>query len=449
MTDLEHQPPPPDGPVSAHARTAPTSEPADREAEGKGNEPEGKGNPLRLVVFALVTAALGVYGGWPTLVVVLGVVLMIFLHELGHFLAAKWSDMQVTEFFIGFGPRIWSFRRGETEYGLRVIPAGAYVKITGMSMLDEVPDDQLDRTYRVKSYPRRLLVAVAGSAMHFAQALVLLFVLFAIVGIPGGGLTEDRTWEVSQVLEGSAADDAGLATGDQILAIDGDDVESFQTMAEEIASRPGDDVVLTVERNGEALQVPVTIGTAAQDSDQGQLGIGRSLITSTVGPIEAVGLSFSEFGSQTTATLGFFTDFFSPSGISGFADRVAEGNQNPEPSPGSGGGTSEGSSNEGRIMSIIGAVQLGSDLTENGLLGFVAFFIAINITIGLINLAPMLPLDGGHVVIATYERVREFFTKGERYHVDMAKLMPLVYTVFLGLVLLGLSTMYLDIIDPV
>lgn len=445
MTDLDQQPPPPDGPVSRHQRRSDTAEP------GAAPEAEGKGNPVRIAIMAALVVLLGFVGGWPLLVVVLGVVLMIFLHELGHFLAAKWSDMQVTEFFIGFGPKIWSFRRGETEYGFKAIPAGAYVKITGMSMLEEVDDDVAHRTYRSKSYPRRLLVAVAGSAMHFAQALVLLFVLFAFVGIPGGGMTEDRTWEVAQVLEDSAADEAGLVTGDRIVALDGAEVESFQSLRDEVSERPGDEVVLTVNRDGETIELPLTIGESAQNPDQGQLGISRSLITSTVGPAEAVGRSFSEFGAQTGAIVGFFGDFFTPSGISDFAGRVAEGRQEPMPVSGTAGGSESGASSgdEGRIMSIIGAVNLGADLTESGMLGFVVFFISINVTIGLFNLIPLLPLDGGHVVIATYERIREFFNGGERYHVDMAKLMPLVYVVFLGLVMLGLSTMYLDIIDPV
>src|SRR3546814_11517710 len=99
---------------------------------------------------------LGIAGGWAPLVVVLGVVVMIFLHELGHYLTAKWGGMKVTEFFIGFGPRIWSFQRGDTEYGLKVIPAGAYVKVIGMNNLDEVAPADESKTYSQASYPRRM-----------------------------------------------------------------------------------------------------------------------------------------------------------------------------------------------------------------------------------------------------------------------------------------------------
>lgn len=446
-----HTPHTPDAPISRHHRTAAPDETRDGHDSGPHSS-EGEGNPVRLAILAAVVVLLGLWGGWPLMVVVLGVVLMIFLHELGHFMAAKLSDMQVTEFFIGFGPRIWSFRRGETEYGLKAIPAGAYVKITGMSTLEEVEPEKEHRTYRVKSYPRRMLVAVAGSAMHFAQALVLLFVLYAFVGIPGGGLIEERTWEIGEVVEGSAADDADLQPGDQVVALDGRSVESFGDLRDAIAARPGENALLTVKRDGAEIPIRLTIGVNEQNPDMGFLGVSRELVTSTVGPVEAIGSSFREFGAQTTATLGFFGDFFSPDGISGFADSVVSGNdrstENQVPDR-SGGTTTVDEPDEGRIVSIVGAVQLGANLTENGLLGFLVFFVAINVTIGIFNLLPVLPLDGGHVVIATYERIRELFKpKGERYYVDMMKLMPFVYAVFVALVVLGLSTMWLDIVDP-
>ncbi len=118
----------------------------------------------------------------PVLLVVLALVAMVMLHELGHFATAKWSGMKVTEYFLGFGPRLWSIRRGETEYGVKAIPAGGYVRIVGMTMLEEVDPADEARSYRQASFPRRLLVAVAGSAMHVVMAFVLLFSLYASRG---------------------------------------------------------------------------------------------------------------------------------------------------------------------------------------------------------------------------------------------------------------------------
>lgn len=411
---------------------------------------EGVGtHPVRLLVLAALVVLLGVTGGWPMLVVVLGVVIMIFLHELGHFLAARIGGMKVTEFFIGFGPKIWSFRRGETEYGLKVIPAGAYVKIAGMNNLDEIDPADEARAYRNKSYPKRMLVAVAGSAMHFAQALILLFVLFAFVGVPGGDLIKDRDWEVREVAENSAAADAGLRSGDVITAIDGESMDTFTEVRESVADLAGETVTLTVDREGESLTLPTTLGS---DPSQGLLGIRSQLVTTTVGPVDAVGASVRSFGDQAVATLSFFGDFFSPSGISGFASSVADSGADAPAPTGTATPRAEPAEDpgSGRLVSIVGAVQIGANLTENGMLGFLVFFVGINITIGIFNLLPVLPLDGGHVVVATYERLREFGRpKGQRYHVDFAKLLPVVYAVFMLLIVLGVSAVYLDISDPI
>src|SRR5687767_5009925 len=154
------------------------------------------------------------------------IVVMIFLHELGHYLTAKWTGMKVTEFFLFFGPKIWSFKRGETEYGIKLIPLGAYVRIIGMSNIDpDVPPEDEHRTYRQQSYPKRLLVVSAGSIMHLLQALVLFVVVFSVLGVPGGGNlaqrlggppVDDEAWAVGSVSEGSGAQAAGIREGDDV-----------------------------------------------------------------------------------------------------------------------------------------------------------------------------------------------------------------------------------------
>ena len=112
-------------------------------------------------------------------VFVVGILISVFLHETGHFVTARLTGMKATQFFLGFGPRIWSFRRGETEYGVRALPLGAFVRIIGMNNLDDVPPEDEARTYRQQSYPRRMLVITAGSLMHLLIAIVLLFTVFA------------------------------------------------------------------------------------------------------------------------------------------------------------------------------------------------------------------------------------------------------------------------------
>ena len=111
-----------------------------------------------------------------------GILISVFLHEAGHFVTARMTGMKATQFFLGFGPRLWSFHRGETEYGVRALPLGAFVRIIGMNNMDEVPPADEARTYRQKSYPRRMLVISAGSLMHLLIAIVLLFGIYSTRG---------------------------------------------------------------------------------------------------------------------------------------------------------------------------------------------------------------------------------------------------------------------------
>src|SRR6202035_4329770 len=132
---------------------------------------DGMKSPRRLAAELLVAVAVIVTlaastGHLDLLIVIASIVAIVMIHELGHFLAAKHGGMKVTEYFVGFGPRLWSFRGGETEYGIKALPLGGYVKIPGMTNLEEVDPADESRLYREKPFHSRLLVAVAGSAMH-------------------------------------------------------------------------------------------------------------------------------------------------------------------------------------------------------------------------------------------------------------------------------------------
>ena len=134
---------------------------------------EEQTNPFGLIVLAGLFGLLWFWAGPRYFVVVLGLLVMIFLHEVGHFATARWTGMKPTQFFLFMGPRVWSFRRGETEYGLRLLPIGAFVRIVGMNNLDPCDPEDEPRAYKNKSYPRRMLVITAGSLMHFIQAFIL------------------------------------------------------------------------------------------------------------------------------------------------------------------------------------------------------------------------------------------------------------------------------------
>lgn len=439
------------------------------EARREPSDPDEKrpGGFVGLIALVGLLVLLGVSGGVPLLIVVLGIIVMIFLHELGHYLTAKSAGMKVTEFFLGFGPRLWSFRRGETEYGIKAIPAGAYVKIVGMNNLEEVDPADEDRTYRQKPYWRRLSVAFAGSGMHFLLALGLLWGLFTFVGFYE--LDEEPDWQVASLTENSSAEDFGILPGDVITDIDGIRVESWNDVGTIIPDLGGETVTMTVLRDGEVLRLDGTIGRQGErtdpdrpppqavDPDAGFLGVGRELLPApTVDPVTGLGKSFETFGDLTVESTKALGRFFSPDGLGSFFRNVfgvddenvaVSGDDQPAVPGGSESGGTSVDSGDDRVLSILGAARLGGDLADEGIEALLAFFVLLNVFIGLFNLIPVLPLDGGHVAIATYERIRS--RSGERYHADVAKMLPIAYAVVFVLISVGLGAIYLDIVDPV
>jgi RIP metalloprotease RseP len=183
---------------------------------------------LAAVVAAVVVAAFATHTT-AVLVVVVALVVMIMLHELGHLLTAKWGGMKVTEYFLGFGPRLWSVRRGETEYGIKAIPAGGYVKILGMTSAEVVDPADEPRTYRQRPFRNRLLVAVAGSAMHGVMAFLLLWWLFVFIGVPQGNAVAITGFSpLAHNLD--PARSAGFQPGDVVTPDDGTAMHSADNL---------------------------------------------------------------------------------------------------------------------------------------------------------------------------------------------------------------------------
>jgi membrane-associated protease RseP (regulator of RpoE activity) len=429
-----------------------------RQQRPADEQPSYETGGLRLALLVGSLVALGLLAGWAWVAIILGVVVMIFLHELGHFVTAKWSGMKVTEFFIGFGPRIWSFTRGETTYGFKVIPGGAYVRIVGMNNLDEADPADEPRTYRQQSFPKRLLVVSAGSIMHLLQAFVLLVLLLGMVGVPGGTLTGDvspQGWDVSEVVDGSAADDAGLRTDDRIVAVDGERASTFDGLSEALGTYDvGDEVDLTIERDGDTVRVPAELQPRPEgiDGEVGSpfLGVTTAVYypTERIGVGRAVAEAPGEMASFAGEAVKAMASFFSPSGLGDFADNVSTaGEEAPERDTGGGAQASGEDGSDNRLISIYGAVRLGAQLSEQGWAPVLLLFFTINIFIAILNMVPLPPLDGGHAAVAVYERIRS--RGGRRYHADMAKLLPLTYAVVMGMVLLGVASLYLDIVNPI
>ncbi|MCY3911451.1 MAG: M50 family metallopeptidase [bacterium] len=402
---------------------------------------------LVIGLLAVVTAIWGL----PLLLALFLILAMLFLHELGHFLTARSAGMKVTEFFLGFGPRLWSFRRGETVYGLKAIPFGAYVRIIGMNNLEQVPPADEHRTYRSKPYWRRMSVAVAGSTMHFLLALILIFCFLVV-----GGRTESvpsSDWTVSQVVPGSPAHGAGLMPGDRIVSVNGSPVATMDDMVG-LLPDPGTPVSLGVEREDEVLARTLTLGTHPQDSSRGYIGIG-SLSAWSYQPVEiayleAVPETFEQFGFIVRESVYGIGRVFSPGGLSNFFQRVAEQPAGPEASSvGGPTGFEAGAEDGDRVVSILGVLQLFSDFISDITEDYpqlLLLFALVNIFIGVFNMIPLLPFDGGHVAIATYERLRS--RRGRRYTADVSKMVPVAYAVVLVLIFVGIGALYLDAADP-
>lgn len=381
-------------------------------------------------VIALI-GVLGLFSIW-WLVFAVGVLAAIFLHELGHFMTARWTGMKATQFFIGFGPRLWSFRRGETEYGVRAIPAGAFVRIVGMNNMDDVEPDDEGRTYRSKSYPRRLLVISAGSLMHMILAILLLFVVYVV----DGEVTPTDGVDVVEIVDGSPAGAAGLEVDDRVLTIGGTAVDTPADVSAIVqASAAGDTIELDVVRGDATITVPVVL---AANTDSESPLFGKPF----------VGISSSEAyvtveHSTPAAAANAVTDVFP---VTWETMKSTVKVLNPVNIVTHLAGTNEDLAS--RPTTLVGVTSVTDDVGEQeGIIGIIFLLAVLNVFVGVFNMLPLLPLDGGHAAIATYERLRE--RNGVRYHADVAKLMPFAMAVMTVLLFLFAAGLYLDIVRPI
>jgi membrane-associated protease RseP (regulator of RpoE activity) len=417
--------------------------------EAGGRRAEADNDRIRLVLLIGAVVSFGLIGGLSGLVVVSSFVVMLVLHELGHFVVARLSGMQVTEFFIGFGPRLWSVRRGETTYGVKAIPAGAYVRITGMSSLDEVDPAVEHRTYRQQSYPRRMAVALAGSATHFAVALALLFFVYVAVGRP-----DPTRWVVGQVVSGSAAASIDVRVGDRIVSVAGIETPGFEDFGVIVRGLPGRDVAVVLERDGESSRHTMTVGERlmVDGTVAGFFGVGPDRPMETLGPVGAGVEASARFVDLVGMSVDGLVGFFTPDGLVSFLTGGEESSEGSAPGMSAGGGGSiqvadpgVDPADEDRLLSIYGAARLGSAMLDDGWTTYLWFLILINVFIGVFNLVPLLPLDGGHVAIATYERIRS--VGGRRHMADATRLIPLTWAVVTLLVAVAVVALYRDIVD--
>jgi regulator of sigma E protease len=318
------------------------------------------------------------------LIVFLGFCFLIMIHEAGHFFAAKATGMRVERFFLFFGPTIWSFKRGETEYGVKAIPLGGYVKITGMNPEEDVPPEHRENAYFRKPVWKRIVVVAAGPVVNIVLAFVILFGVFAV-----GGL-EKVDQSVGSVKAGSPASKV-LEEGDQIVAVDGkrfpgvglekrltdfgNVVKSHKCAGPQVNEcRASTPVELTIRRDGQIKTITVY---PRYDKE-----VGRALIGFSYGghfvPISlghAVDKSVDSVWLVASKTVSIFGHIFE-------------------------------SEQRKQISGIVGTSDVGHAAVEQGLRQALLLLALVSLSLGLINLLPILPLDGGHILWALVEKLR-------------------------------------------
>lgn len=396
----------------------------------------------------------------------LAIFISVCLHEAGHMATAKAFGMKVTRYFAGFGPTIFSFKRGETEYGLKGIPLGGFVKIVGMTPQDDdvAPEDEPRAMWK---YPlwKRTVVMAAGSVTHFILGFVLLWILLTFVGVPNPALANPDTLPAYVNVENCAvavadrtdcqasdpvspAKQAGLRTGDQITSFNGTAVTNYLDLVKVVRAAKVGANTLAYERNGVTTTVTVTLVPVQRLPLSGNgspvtvsaLGVSEAPPpgvpeTVTYGPVAAVGQA-GKFTGQAFAQMGTALKNI-PAKIPSVWNSLS-GKPRDESGP----------------ISVVGASRLGGESVEHGSwTTFLVILITLNYFIGVFNLLPLLPLDGGHLAIAFFERFRSWLYpklgRRDPGRVNYLKLMPITYAVILVFGAFSLLTIAADIVNPV
>lgn len=309
--------------------------------------------------------------------VVLGV--LVFVHELGHYLAARWRGVHVETFSIGFGQAIaaWTDRAG-TRWKLSWIPLGGYVKLHGQERPEDVTEEVRagwlpGRTFHEKSVLSRAIVVAAGPIANFVLAAVLFTLLFATAGRP---VVQPV---VGAVIAGSAAAHAGLQKGDRIQAINGTPTRTFADLQRIISSHPDKTLTLSIRRGEASITVPATIGEqhGASGSETGVLGIrGGTTTFHRLDPVQAVGAGLGQTWKVTAETVG------------GIWQMVT------------------GRRGAGEIGGPLRIAELSGEVAQLGAASLISFIAVLSINLGLINLFPIPILDGGHLLFYLAEALR-------------------------------------------
>ena len=385
---------------------------------------------------------------------VVALLLSIMVHEFGHYLTAKKFGMKVTEFFLGFGTKLWSFTRGETEFGIKAIPAGGYCRIIGMSTQEELSPEDEPRAFVRASTAKRLIVLGAGSFTHFLLGFLLIFVIFFGIGIPASQPVIDRVLpcitapsaspvSCTSTSTPSPALLAGLKAGDRVISINGKEVKNWSTDIVTVRRSPGKLVTLVIKRNDQISTLTLTPAT------QNVNGVPTGIL----GIYSTIGLQRESFVTSIKDTGSLGSTFFTTS--------VKSLISLPAKIPALFRQTFLGDSRDPNgLVGVVGVAEASAATVSNHAMSpgekiesFLLIIASLNIFIGIFNLFPLLPLDGGHMAIALVDGFRRIWAR--RRHrpvpnpVDLEIMAPVTIVVFVLLAGLSLMLLAADIFNPV
>ncbi|HMM97257.1 site-2 protease family protein [Phycicoccus sp.] len=440
------------------------------------------------------------------LAMALGVAASIALHEVGHLVPAKRFGVKVTQYMVGFGPTVWSRRRGETEYGVKAIPLGGYIRMIGMfpprpgdapgmlrasstgrfsqlvdearaASLEEVKAGDEDRVFYRLSVPKKVVVMMGGPLMNLLIGVVLLTLLVTVHGLPTAQpgavvasvaqcvvpATDASTTTSCAGKQPTPALEAGLRPGDRFVSIGGQPVREVTDVGRLVRPEAGHSVPVVVERDGRELTLTVTPirNTVAQVDDQGR-PVTRpdgSIATTEAGFLGVTSSEPSAYVPQpASAVPGILWDGVSrtaaalvdiPGRMVGVWNAAFGGAQREIDGPMSvvGVGRVAGEASAGKLDGLTGGT------VPDRLWFLVGLLAGLNLMLFVFNLVPLLPLDGGHVAGALWEGAKRQWARlrgaPDPGYVDVAKALPIAYTV--AIVLIGMSALlvYADFVNPV